>query len=91
MSATYDILITRELWDSAEKLIWPECITVVADHGWGQLDGLVVLTVEDTEAPEGFQGELVEWFCLQRTYKGTPEIVSRRRIQPLSDWSMWSK
>lgn len=91
VSATYDILITRALWDISEQIVWPECIKVVADHGWGQLNGLVVLTVEDSEAPEGFQDQLVEWFCIQDSRSGKPEIMSRRRIQPLSDWSVWSR
>lgn len=76
MAASYLTPVSRALWAQKETLRWPKCVTPLR----AQLDSMnpaaVLVTVEDTDAPEELQGRIVELF-LRRV--GDEVVVADRR------------
>ena len=88
LGATYDTLVSRELWALRDELRWPACLEVIWPEVVGQTPDVIRVRLRDAEAPSWLAGLLVE-LLFGRDSDGEVCITGRKPVHVIRDFPGW--
>jgi hypothetical protein len=85
LGATYDTLVSRELWMLRDELHWPDCLEVAWPEVIGRAPDVIRVRVRDAEAPSWLAGSLVE-LLFGNDRDGEVRVTGRKPVHVIRDY-----